>query len=472
MASGLGGSRLRGSAALVVVLLLGGWLIASADARTSDRSEEFTWAQPAGGPGPDDGDGIGTSPGGGVVVSGGFAGTSSFGAAGAVTSASPFDDIFVARYGGDGRARWVRRFGGPGIDHAFDGDVDASGHALLTGTFADTVDFGRFTLHSRGGTMTEYGDAFLLGLGAGGAPRWARRIGGAGSDGGDEVAAGENGDAFVIGDSDGDVRFSRAVRIDGSGDRDAWVARYRGDGRLRWARSLGGTGRQISHGISSDRRNRALVTGEFRGEMRVGDVVLNSGVDPDVFVAKLSRRGRVRWAQGFGGAGDDLGRGIDADADGHVYFSGEFSGTLRLGGTTLSSAGGRDLFVAKASRRGRVLWAVRMGGAADEVGPELEVDGRGNAYLVGTFGGTAGFGGRTLTSAGLRAAFVARLTPRGRFDWVAGSKGGPYTTLGELSISPGAVSVLGRFVGAAELGRFDLTGWGRTDAFIARIPTR
>ena len=134
---------------------------------------------------------------------------------------------------------------------------------------------------------------------------------------------------------------------------------------------------------------------------------------------------------------------MDADAAGHVYFSGEFTGAIRLGATTLTSAGGTDLFVAKATSAGRIQWAVSMGGPGDEIGPEIEVDARGAVLLAGTFAGQARFGSRTLTAAGLQAAFVARLTSRGRFTWVAGSGAGGFTTLGELAIAPGPVSVLG-----------------------------
>ena len=448
-------------------------LPATAAAQTRDRSNAFTWAVQAGGPGSDDADGIGPSPGGGVVVSGGFTNTIRFDATRTLRSASPLDDIFAAAYDRNGRVLWTRRFGGPGTDHAFDSDVDAAGNALLTGTFADTVAFGASTLTSRGGTLPAYGDGFLLKLDPAGAPQWVRQIGGTGSDGGDEVAIGPRGDAFVIGDSNGPTRFSPEVELPPTGGRDAWTARYRADGTLAWARSLGGTGEQQSHGISADREGRALVTGEFRGATRFGDVVLGSdGTRADIFVAKLGRRGRVLWAQRFGGPGQDLGRGIDADAEGHVYFSGEFSGTIRLGATTLTSAGGRDMFVAKAGRGGRIIWAVGMGGAGDEVGPEIEVDARGAVHLVGTFSGQARFGDRTLTAAGANAAVIARLTSRGRFTWVAQSGAGPYTTLGELAIGPGRVSVLGRYAGPATLGRFPLTAAGRTDAFVAQLPTR
>ena len=107
----------------------------------------------------------------------------------------------------------------------------------------------------------------------------------------------------------------------------------------------------------------------------------------------------------------------------------------------------------------------------DEIGPELEVDAGGAVHLAGTYAGQARFGTRTLTAPGLQAAFVARLTSRGRFTWVASSGAGGFTTLGELAIAPGRVSVLGRYAGDATVGRFALPGMGRTDIFVAQLPT-
>ena len=324
---------------------------------------------------------------------------------------------------------------------------------------------------SRGGTRPTYGDAFLLKLGHGGRTKWVRQIGGAGSDGGDEVAAGPHDSVFLIGDSDGETRFTPGVTLPPTGGRDAWAARYQRDGDLLWTRRLGGPGEQQSHGISADREGHALVAGEFQGTAVFGSRRLDSaGTRPDVFLAKLDRRGRVRWAQRFGGTGEDLGRGVDADAKGHVYFTGEYSGTLRLGSTTLTSSGGRDLFLAKATRAGRVLWATSMGGPGIDSGPELEVDSRGFSYLAGQYSGSFRLGRFQLTTSGARGAFVAKVSPRGRVIWVAGSENSPFATLGELALGPRSVTVLGRFVSTVTLGRFPLTGAGATDFFLARLP--
>ncbi|MBN1530173.1 MAG: SBBP repeat-containing protein [Thermoleophilaceae bacterium] len=425
---------------------------APADAR-------FSWAVSGGGPGSDDADGIGSDPSGNLVISGGTAGPGGA-------------DIFAARYGPRGGLRWMRRYASTGADQAFDNDVDTHGNGLITGSFNRTVDFGGTTLVSRGGTRPRYGDAFLLKLGRNGNTRWVRQIGGTASDGGDEIVAGPHDDALVIGDTEGDVRFSSTVELQGEGGRDAWVARFRSAGSLAWARLLGGSGDTQSHGIGVDRRGRVLVTGEFQGEARIGSKRLESdGARPDVFVARLDRRGRVLWAKRFGDADREIGRGVAADARGNVYFSGEYAGRIQIGAHSLTAAGSDDMFLAKATPGGRILWVVSIGGPGPETGPELEVDRRGNAYLAGTFSGTARIGRRVLRSTGARGAFAAKLSPKGRLAWVAQSgPESPFATLGELTVGPRFVSVLGRYAGSVRLGSRTFTSAGETDYFIAGAP--
>ncbi len=455
--------RRRGLLVLALAIALAG---PTAGARAGD--DRVRWAIGAGGPGRDDGDGIGSTPDGGVVVAGGFDGTSAFGSA-ALTSAGG-GDVFALGLDRAGRTRWARRFGGPGRDQAFDADVDRAGRGVLTGTFSGSVDFGVRTLTSRGATTPRYGDAFVLALARDGRPRWVRGLGGTGSDGGDEVAVGPRDDVFVVGDTDGAVRASPAVTLPATGGRHAWAARFGADGRLRWARSLGGPGLQVSHGISAAADATALVTGEFRGVAHVGGTRLASvGGAADVFVTAVGARGRVRWARAFGGPGRQIGRGVDAAPGGDLVLAGEFAGTIRLGRHRLTSAGGDDLFLARLDRRGRVRWATAIGGPGDEVGPEVEVDAAGTTYLVATFAGAVRAGGRTVTGSGARSALVAAVSPAGRVRWTAASGAGGFTTLGELSLGPRGVSVLGRHAGPARLGPFALPAFGRTDLFVARL---
>ena len=77
--------------------------------------------------------------------------------------------------------------------------------------------------------------------------------------------------------------------------------------------------------------------------------------------------GALVWAKRAGGTSSDGGRGIATDGAGNSYVSGRFSGTATFGlgeanQTTLTSAGGPDIFVAKYDPSGALIWAKRAGG--------------------------------------------------------------------------------------------------------------
>jgi hypothetical protein len=57
----------------------------------------------------------------------------------------------------------------------------------------------------------------------------------------------------------------------------------------------------------------------------------------------------------------------------------------------------------------------------------------------------------------------------GRLLWKLDSSDSPFATLGELSLGPHSVNVLGRFASTVTLGGTKLTGAGGTDYFVARL---
>ncbi|HEX6428577.1 MAG TPA: SBBP repeat-containing protein, partial [Niastella sp.] len=80
---------------------------------------------------------------GNVYVAGSFNGSLDFdaGPGDATLTSAGSNDIFIAKYDGNGSYIWAKRIGGTGSDAGIAIAVDANGNAYVTGVFAGTVDF-------------------------------------------------------------------------------------------------------------------------------------------------------------------------------------------------------------------------------------------------------------------------------------------------------------------------------------------
>ncbi|MFM9007023.1 MAG: hypothetical protein ACKORE_00400, partial [Bacteroidota bacterium] len=123
-----------------------------------------------------------------------------------------------------------------------------------------------------------------------------------------------------------------------------------------------------------------------------------------------------------------------SDAQGNVFLSGAFSGTLSTGGFTLNSQGGTDFFLIKYDSCGSVLWAISGGSAGNEdfsagqYGKGIACDAAGNVFLAGrynqpcTITGTTGssFVAPYTVSAGYpnhQDGFLIKLDATGKILW-------------------------------------------------------
>lgn len=85
------------------------------------------------------------------------------------------------------------------------------------------------------------------------------------------------------------------------------------------------------------------------------------------YLAAIDKRtGRLVWAWIFGGPGRQSVSTLQIGAQGELAIAGEFEQSVDLGGGSMPSAGGTDLFVARFSPDGRWLAQRRLGGAGDE----------------------------------------------------------------------------------------------------------
>lgn len=124
------------------------------------------------------------------------------------------------------------------------------------------------------------------------------------------------------------------------------------------------------------------------------------------------------WAKSFGGANDDYISKVVTDSKGGVYGFGSFkSSSFVIGTTTITNAGGSDLFLVKYDTLGNVVWAKSFGSTGDDTAYSITTDKSSNIVIAGSFKNTINFGSTTLTSSGGNDAFFVKLNPSGTVIW-------------------------------------------------------
>ena len=299
---------------------------------------------------------------------------------------------------------------------------------------------------------------------------WATKAGGTGGDVGYGISALPDGSSIVTGYFKVAATFgSTRLTSSSAGDYDVFIAKMNADGTWAWATQAGGTWYDVAVGISALPDGSSIVTGRFEGTATFGSTRLISGGDYDVFTAKMNADGTWAWATKAGGTGWDEGRGVSALPDGSSIVTGLFAGTAAFGSTRLISGGDFDVFTAKMNADGTWAWATRAGGSGDNYGQGISALPDGSSIVTGLFSGTATFGSTTLTSAGGFDVFTAKMNADGTWAWATKAGGtGADSGLGISALPDGSSIVTGRFSGAATFGSTILDSAGSDDVFTAR----
>ncbi|MGW6280646.1 alpha/beta hydrolase-fold protein [Kribbella sp. NPDC055071] len=291
-------------------------------------------------------------------------------------------DIALTKTRPDGTREWTRSLGTSATERPYGVAVDDSGRVVVTGYTGGDLD------GTHAGNASD--DGFVAQFDAAGNRRWLTQFGVPGVADRSYSVAVDGSDIYVAGYTKGSLGSAN------QGDKDVFVARLDGDGRLVWLRQVGSAGEDKGMAI-------AVSDGAvYLAGMTAGALGTSAG-GIDGFVARYSTAGEPAWVRQFGTAASDEVWGLAGDPAGGVYLTGytagDFSGSL---------IGDKDFIVARADADGVLTWRDQFGTTGNDKGAAVAVDPAGNVYVGGFTDGALG-------------------TPLGKFDAVLTKYAGDHT---------------------------------------------
>lgn len=334
---------------------------------------------------------------------------------------------YIAKYSAAGVLVWVKSFKGQsnGLD------IDRNGNVTVIGERNSSK------VHPN---VNRYVDAFILHLDNSGNVLWERSIE-SGSKNipidpnriiiyqdlqtGYKVASDDAGNLIAV------FTYGGSPDVDGmitaNGTYDGLVVKYDPNGNVIWKFNLGATGLFNNSALEAlvDKDDNIIIAGYTDGVVNYNPLgtPVNVTADNSMFLAKYSPAGILQWVKSINGSRPRYNIRLALDGQDNIYINGSFTDLIDFGvAPKLTPNGTQDIFIAKYSSGGNLLYHKSIGGpGAAMVNGGLTTGPDNSLYLTGNFSGKVDVDLSSsvveLNSGGMVGMFLTKYDDNGNYQW-------------------------------------------------------
>jgi hypothetical protein len=280
--------------------------------------------------------------------------------------ASGYEDIYIVKISSSGSLQWTRTIGGAGNELAYS-IIQTTDGGYAIGGWSNS--FG-----------SDYADFYIIKLDAGGAVQWNRTINRANYD----YAL------SIVQTIDGGFALAGLSATGGVFSSDMYIVKLNAAGTYQWSKTYGGSGDDIARSIIQTTDGGLAAAGYTNS--------FGSGGN-DFYIVKIDSIGTLQWCRTIWGTnyGSDVVFSIIQTTDGGFALAGE---------TQSSGAGSYDMYIAKLSAGGSLLWVRTVGGSSEDHACSI-IQTNDGGYTVGGY----------TTSFGVSDFYTVKLDGNGTFQW-------------------------------------------------------
>jgi len=276
--------------------------------------------------------------------------------------------------------------------------VSKNGDIYVTGYFGDTVDFDPGPSVFNVVSITSY-NGFIVKLDSTGSLKWVKQINLNYNDD-TKIYTDVNDNVILLGEFRDTVDFNPGAGVYNLISSSAgniptgFILKLDSSANFIWVKSIvNNMNNRTLFGLTTDINGNIFTYGNFTAilDLDPGIGVANfNAANGNSFIQKLDTNGNFIWAKTFNSSANDFTfNNIITDSNGDLYLAGTFQGTTDLDPgiavNNVVSSGKIDVFVAKFSNSGALLWGKSFGGLEYEDVRHIRVDMKGNIYLLGSF---------------------------------------------------------------------------------------
>ena len=220
-------------------------------------------------------------------------------------------------------------------------------------------------------------------------------------------------------------------QLTSAGSDDSYIAKYDPNGKNIWVVKFGGAGNEMINNMTVDDKGNILVIGQYASTINFGNVTLSSIGGEDMFLIKYDANGNFIWGKSMGGSGFERGHQVTTDKDNNIFITAIYDYSIDLDSSsglsvlTNNTSYFKGLF-AKYDANGNLVWYHSLGSGASGDGSSatpITIDkSTGDVLIAGDFVSQFDFSftnqsGAVINPQG-RASYLARYSNDGTYKWV------------------------------------------------------
>lgn len=450
--------------------------------------QTLEWSTRFGGTSVDDGTDFVISESGNLYATGYFKFTASFGLDSVFETLTSVgnDDVFVLKLDSLGSLKWAKRFGGFGRDRGFAIAIDSHENVYVGGQFYGEADLDpsldTFSVHAYSLNNVDWYDGFVSKFDSAGNFITGYQLGGSSGNIADLLVDSEN-NLYVTGSfsdtSDLDPGPDTLLTSTGWGFC-SFIQKLTQELELLWVKHWGGwfvnSSWVHSESLILDSLGHLYCMGSFSGPIDFNPEVDTFLIGGDgSFLSKFDDEGSFKWVNENVGANS-----VTTDNLGNLYLIGAITANTDIDPGpnifNLSSNGGTDIYISKIDSSANLVWAVSMGGTANEWGRSIQLTDANDILFSGTYYDTFDIdpGTDSLILTPPSAGYVAKLNSSLTIDWAVNLG----STIGDFPgtikyVSPNVIYTYGHFMETGDFDpdteQFEMTSEGHWDVFIHKM---
>ncbi|OLS27532.1 MAG: putative WD repeat-containing protein L264 [Candidatus Heimdallarchaeota archaeon LC_3] len=219
-------------------------------------------------------------------------------------------------------------------------------------------------------------------------PQFSTLFGGSGEDTISSLTLDSSDNIVLAGQtSSGDFPTFNAYNSTYGGSEDIFLAKFSSTGQLLFSTYLGGSSLDSISSLRIDSSGNIVLAGATSSpDFPILNAYKNTyGGDIDVFLAKFSSTGQLLFSTYLGGSSLDLNPSLRFDSSGNIVLAGVTSSSdfPTLNAYNSIYSGSEDGFLVKFSSTGQLLFSTYLGGSSLDSIFSLGIDSSGNIVLAG-----------------------------------------------------------------------------------------